>query len=257
MNANIMWKFNYIFLLVLLICPSMAAQKEISELRWRQVVFSQPDEWYGSEEAIGIADNVLLYQQNSGGWPKNTPMHQVLAKKEKKKLEKKKKLPKLQSEGEGATTDNGATVMEMVYLSKVYEKSGTERYRSAFLKGVEYLLEAQYDNGGWPQFYPLKDDYSRRITYNDGSMVNIMKVMNSLAERNGFFSIQVDDQTVLRAKQAWEKGIEVILKSQFKQNGVLTVWCAQHDEITLEPAQARSYELPSLSGESRPGSLCC
>jgi pectinesterase len=27
-----------------------------------------------------------------------------------------------------------------------------------------------------------------------------------------------------------------------------TVWCAQHDEITLLPAKARSYELPSFSG---------
>jgi PelA/Pel-15E family pectate lyase len=25
-------------------------------------------------------------------------------------------------------------------------------------------------------------------------------------------------------------------------------WCAQHDEVTLKPAQARTYELPSLSG---------
>jgi PelA/Pel-15E family pectate lyase len=25
-------------------------------------------------------------------------------------------------------------------------------------------------------------------------------------------------------------------------------WCAQHDEVTLEPALARTYELPSISG---------
>ncbi|MDF1550777.1 MAG: pectinesterase family protein, partial [Bacteroidales bacterium] len=34
-----------------------------------------------------------------------------------------------------------------------------------------------------------------------------------------------------------------------KQNGVLSSWCAQHDEKTLEPAKARAYELPSLSGK--------
>jgi PelA/Pel-15E family pectate lyase len=28
----------------------------------------------------------------------------------------------------------------------------------------------------------------------------------------------------------------------------LTVWCAQHDEVTFEPAPARSYEKVSLSG---------
>lgn len=241
-----MLKLNYI-LLFLLICQSMIAQKDISELRWRQVVSSQPDEWYGSEEAIRIAANVLLYQRNVGGWPKNTPMHQVLSKKEIEKLQK------LQSEAVGATTDNNATVMEMVYLSKVYGKTGIESYKLAFLKGVNYLLEAQYDNGGWPQCFPLKDDYSRRITYNDGSMVNIMKVMDKIGSRSDFYSITVDEPTALKAKQALEKGIEIILKSQYLQNGVLTVWCAQHDEISLEPAQARSYELPSLSGGESAG----
>jgi PelA/Pel-15E family pectate lyase len=32
-------------------------------------------------------------------------------------------------------------------------------------------------------------------------------------------------------------------------SGQLTAWCAQHDERDFSPAQARSYELPSLSGE--------
>jgi len=194
----------------------------------------------------------LLAQQESGGWPKNTPMHLVLTKKEKKKLEKRKS-QELQSEGVGSTTDNGATVMEMVFLSKVFGKTGVETYKQAFLDGVDYLIEAQYDNGGWPQFYPLKNDYSRHITYNDESMVNIMKVMDAIGTRSNFFSITVDEQTALKAQQAWEKGIQVILKSQYIQNGELTVWCAQHDEVTLEPVQARSYELPSLSGGESAG----
>ena len=42
--------------------------------------------------------------------------------------------------------------------------------------------------------------------------------------------------------------MECILNTQVKQNGKLTVWCAQHDEHTLAPAKARAYELPSLSG---------
>jgi PelA/Pel-15E family pectate lyase len=44
------------------------------------------------------------------------------------------------------------------------------------------------------------------------------------------------------------RGIDCILKTQIKQNGKRTAWCAQHDEKTLEPAWARSYEPPSLSG---------
>jgi PelA/Pel-15E family pectate lyase len=32
-----------------------------------------------------------------------------------------------------------------------------------------------------------------------------------------------------------------------------TGWCAQHDEVTLEPVLARTYELPSLSGSEAVG----
>jgi PelA/Pel-15E family pectate lyase len=35
---------------------------------------------------------------------------------------------------------------------------------------------------------------------------------------------------------------------QVRVDGGLTAWCAQHDEGTLEPRGARTYEHPSLSG---------
>jgi PelA/Pel-15E family pectate lyase len=35
--------------------------------------------------------------------------------------------------------------------------------------------------------------------------------------------------------------------------GRRTVWCAQHDEVTLAPAPARKYELVSLSGHESVG----
>ena len=38
-----------------------------------------------------------------------------------------------------------------------------------------------------------------------------------------------------------------------KQGGGLTAWCAQHDERTLEPAWARNYEPPTLSGSESVG----
>jgi PelA/Pel-15E family pectate lyase len=38
---------------------------------------------------------------------------------------------------------------------------------------------------------------------------------------------------------------------QIVDNGKLTVWCQQHDEITLQPAWARAFEPPSIcNGES-------
>jgi PelA/Pel-15E family pectate lyase len=59
----------------------------------------------------------------------------------------------------------------------------------------------------------------------------------------------VDQTHRSQAQQAIDKGLNIILKTQVRVDGKLTVWCAQHDEVTLAPAKARSYELPSLSGK--------
>jgi pectinesterase len=239
--------FSLLFCFLACLASILTAQTKVDLPEWKDIVFGQPKEWYGSAEAIRVAENVLLYQRDVGGWPKNIPMHEPLTNAQKDSLRK------LQSVGEGATTDNGATYKEMFFLSKVYGKTLDERYKKAFLRGVDYLLAAQYENGGWPQFYPARKGYYTHITYNDNSMVNIMNIMKAIAEKNDLFFIKVDDATALKARKAFEKGIEVILKTQYKQNGVLSVWCAQHDEKTLQPAKARSYELPSLSGGESPG----
>jgi pectinesterase len=245
MKKNIF--YGSVILAFLFLYSVSTAQSKLDSLKWKHVVYSQPDDWYGSAEAARVAENVLLYQRNVGGWPKNTPFHQMLTEMQKNDLRK------LQSVGEGATTDNNATTMEMTFLSKVYKKNKDERYKNAFLKGLDYLLEAQYENGGWPQFYPLRKGYYTHITYNDDSMVHIMELIKAVAENKGVYSIPVDDARVKRCGKAFEKGISVILKTQYKQNGIPTVWCAQHDEVTLEPAKARSYELPSLSGAESAG----
>jgi PelA/Pel-15E family pectate lyase len=63
----------------------------------------------------------------------------------------------------------------------------------------------------------------------------------------------VDEDRRARAAAAVERGIDCILKTQIITDGKRTVWCAQHDEKTLEPAWARAYEPPSLSGSESVG----
>jgi PelA/Pel-15E family pectate lyase len=65
----------------------------------------------------------------------------------------------------------------------------------------------------------------------------------------------VDAERRRRAQGAFGRGIECILKCQVPVNGRLTVWCAQHDEVTLEPRVGRAYELVSLSGSESAGLL--
>jgi pectinesterase len=46
---------------------------------WQSVATRMPDEWYGSEESIRVAENVLLYQRDAGGWPKNIAIHKPIS----------------------------------------------------------------------------------------------------------------------------------------------------------------------------------
>jgi len=223
--------------------PSKSEHWGVLDHSWKELVYGESEDWYASDEAVRVAENVLLYQRDIGGWPKNAAMQKVLTEEEKQKL------IKLQKDSEGATIDNGATIAELDFLSKIYAIRKDPRYKTAFLRGIEFLLDAQYENGGWPQLYPVhSDDYSRHITYNDNAMVNVMNIMKDLVEGSDRFSIEIYDHMLSRAGEAFDKGLDCILKTQYRQNGVLTAWCAQHDAVTLQPVKARSYELPSLSG---------
>ena len=213
------------------------------EKKWKNIAEGNDESFFETPEAKAIAENVLLYQRDIGGWPKNIEMQKELSSSEKQSL------AKLKADPAGCTTDNGATCQEMLFLSKIYKKQPDDRYRSAFLKGVMYLITAQYKSGGWPQYYPLKEGYYTHITYNDNSMVNILKMFQEIKDKTGFYSIEVPDEISKMVGVSFDKGIDCIIKTQYKQNGILTAWCAQHDRETLEPAKARAYELPSLSGK--------
>ena len=101
--------------------------------------------------------------------------------------------------------------------------------------------------------HPLRNGYWSHITYNDDAMVGVLEPRHRLQRKPEFAFL--DDVDRVRARQAMDKAIECILKTQITQDGKLTVWCAQHDERTLAPAKARAYELPSLSG-SEARALC-
>ena len=229
---------------IAIVCFSVSCiQAQKLDKSWRAITHKNEGSWFATQEAKDIAENVLLYQRDVGGWPKNVAMQKKLSDNEKMTLKQ------LKSDTHDVTTDNGATIQEMLFLSRMYRQVPDERYKKAFLLGLDYILEAQYESGGWPQFYPLKKGYYTHITYNDDSMVNILKLLEEVKNDTGFYSIKPSQEVIDKIEVAFNKGIDCILKTQYKQNGVLTSWCAQHDEKTFEPAKARAYELPSLSGK--------
>lgn len=200
-------------------------------------VLEQPLAWYESSAARRIADAVLAWQLGTGAWPKNIDMTKPPAAGEK-------------PADTESTIDNGATTTQVRYLGRVYQRTGHEPYRRAIVRAIEYLLSAQYPNGGWPQYFPLRKGYYTHITFNDDAMAHVMMLLWDLADGSAELP-RVDAGLRARARAAVTNGRDVILKTQIRVDGTLTAWCQQHDEVTLEPRPARTFEPVALvSAES-------
>lgn len=208
-------------------------------------VFAKESKDSKKEEDLRIAENILLYQRDTGGWPKNYDRKKLLSKREQQKVLKDKGR-------EDSTFDNGATHRELVFLAKIYKTTGKDRFKKAFLRGLTFTLKAQYKNGGWPQYYPRLKGYSQYITYNDGAMIGVMTLLKDIAAGDDPYEF-ISSKEKKRCQQAIQKGLECILNTQIVVKGKRTAWCAQHDHVSLEPRKARSYELPSISGSESVG----
>ena len=193
--------------------------------------------WHRSEEGRRIAGNVLSHQSAAGSWAKNTDTAS-------KPFEGDRA-------GIRGTFDNGATLGELTFLARAFRATQDNDYRRGFLLGLDHILRAQYPNGGWPQSYPPGEGYARHITFNDETMVRLMRFVRDVATADGYAFVDEDRRDA--AGGAFERGVACILKCQVRVGGKLTAWCAQHDEVTLEPRPARSYELVSLSGSESVG----
>ena len=130
------------------------------------------------------------------------------------------------------TIDNNHTTGEVRILLEAYKNTNNIDYLVAAVKGVEYLFTAQYANGGWPQYYPLRNNYSRHITFNDNAMYNVMMLMKDIytTQANTQYFPEAFQET---AKNSFYKGIEVIVNTQNLIDGIRTAWCAQHHASTF------------------------
>ena len=225
---------TYLWLGLVAFVPGITTAAPVN---WRNVL-TQPDHWYASDEARIIADSVLLYQTDSGGWPKNVDMTQPPSAEFRANNE---------PDHRWATIDNGATHTQLEFLAHVIHATDNHRYLPAFQRGFDYLLQAQYPNGGWPQFFPLRPGYYTHITFNDDAMASVLRLLKEASEGNSLYAF-VDKPRRARAAVAVERGVDCILRCQIVVEGKKTAWCAQHDETTLAPAAARKYEHVSLSG---------
>lgn len=153
------------------------------------------------------------------------------------------------------TIDNGATVTELMFLADVYRRSKDTKYRDAARKALDFLLKMQYPSGGFPQVYPERPgSYSNYVTFNDDAMARVMILLDQASKLVAPLSMDLfTSEQQGKLAGALAKGFDYILAAQIVQNGVKTVWCAQHDPTTYAAMGARSYELASKSGSESVG----
>jgi PelA/Pel-15E family pectate lyase len=202
------------------------------------------DAWFGGDEAKQLADAILSFQTPSGGWSKHLGFTKGLRK------------PGMQwtsqnAPGEPAhyvaTFDNGSTTSEMILLVGVWQATKREDCQAGFIKGLNFIFAAQYPNGGWPQGYPLEGGYHDDITFNDDAMTHVLELLHGITFNEPCYAF-LDESQRQQAAVALAAGIRCVLKMQIVRDGKKTVWCGQHDALTLQPASARKMEPATLSG---------
>jgi PelA/Pel-15E family pectate lyase len=199
---------------------------------------------YAADNYTGIGDNILLFQRSNGGWPKNYDVQAMLTPEQANAVRVTKDLL-------NTTFDNRSTYTHIALLAQIYQATQQEKYKTGALQGFDFILSAQYANGGWPQYYPLeKNNYSTHITLNDDAMAGILFLLKDVKEGDARYAF-LDEPRRIQLVQAFDKGIDCLLKMQINDAGKPTAWCQQHDEFTLQPAWARKFELPCIcNGES-------
>ena len=220
------------------------------------------DAWYTTPEARHVADNIVSFQTPAGGWGKNQDRTGPL--RQRGQAWTATDVPWAARDIAGdpewafvGTIDNNATNQEMRFLARVQRQlpgAEGERYRAAFLKGLGYLLTAQYPNGGWPQAFPLMGGYHDAITYNDNAIPRVLDLLAQIASRQNDYAF-VPDDLAEQARRAATRGYDLVLRTQVQVDGRRTLWGQQHDPFTLAPTGARNWEPPALSAEESSGVL--
>ena len=193
---------------------------------------------YKPTDITNIADNILLYQKVNGGWEKNYDVFAILTEAQKDTVANARRIT-------NTTYDNGSTYTQINVLANVYIVTNNVKYKNAALKGFEFILQSQYRNGGFPQYYPLEKNYSKEITFNDGVLEGIVELLKDVKDNKpeyAFIDIKLREKLIA----AYEKALVCIIKTQINDAGKPTAWCQQYDEVTLQPAWARKFEPPSI-----------
>ena len=138
------------------------------------------------------AERMLAAQTASGGWPKHLAGRAIAY--DRPFDAAARAALDAPDRADDATIDNHATTREIRWLAAAFATTGNAAYLDSARRGVDYLLAAQYPNGGWPQFHPDRSGYRAQITFNDDAIVHAVELLQDIAEAKGALSALTCDR---------------------------------------------------------------
>lgn len=152
-----------------------------------------------------------------------------------------------------SSIDNNATTTHMLYLAAVYDQYGGGAYKQAILKAMDMILHMQHEEGSWGEMYP-EQTFEASLFENRGTILqmvhyNIMSLYQKVLTNTYPFNNDLfDTEYKEKIQESYDRGLEFIIQSQFKQKGTLAGWAGKYDEKTNEPIWARHFEPPAIVG---------
>lgn len=195
-------------------------------------------ERYKPDQFREIANNIVAYQNPDGGWPKNID---VMARFNPDSIRTCIDARHLES-----TLDNTNVYPQVEYLSTVFFLTGDSLYCRSAARGMDYILSTQQSNGSWRGWD------ADAITFNDNIMAGVLSLWIDVLQGAPIYA-WVGDPLKADIRASYDRGLALVLRCQYVQNGVKTVWPQQCDHETLAPTKARAYELPALASNESAG----